>query len=70
MTVPSIISTEALTKENGSYAGNTVELDGKWVMARPCCYDRGPILNLITRIRLASLVFTGKCDVLKWGGNQ
>lgn len=37
---------------------------GKWRPAR-CCAWHG--LNLRYRLRLAWWVFTGRCDVLRWG---
>lgn len=39
---------------------------GCWVPARPLPYYYSGIANLLNRLRLAWLVFTGKCDVLQW----
>ena len=44
---------------------NSVEIDGTWYPARPLGLD-----TLSNRIRLAWLVFTGKCDAIKWPGDQ
>lgn len=37
------------------------EIDGQWVLARPL-----GMAGLFHRMRLAWLVFTGRCDALKW----
>lgn len=41
--------------------------DGTSVLARPMPY---PGWMLLTRLKRAWLVFTGRCDVLRWDGGQ
>lgn len=40
---------------------NLTNIDEKWVPARPYRCD-----NLLTRIKQAYMVFTGKYDLIKW----
>lgn len=42
--------------------------DGRWVAARPLAFPRDPIRGTWHRLRLAWLVFTGRCDALQWTG--
>lgn len=44
---------------------NTVEINGKWLPARPKGYP-----SVFSRIHLAWMVFTGKADAVVWPGNQ
>lgn len=40
---------------------------GRWVPARPEPYwHANPLRTLLTRLRLAWAVFTGRCDALDW----
>ncbi len=41
------------------------DIGGKWMPARPLGH-----YSLTSRLRLAWMVFTGKCDALKWPGGQ
>jgi hypothetical protein len=38
----------------------------EWIPARGLAYDKGLIGNLITRVKLAFSVLTGKYDALDW----
>lgn len=40
---------------------------GKWRPARPCSLSG---LHLMMRLRLTWRVFTGRCDVLRWGDHS
>jgi hypothetical protein len=42
------------------------EIDGEWVPARSEAFWPG--ISFFRRLRLAWLVFTGKCDALHWPG--
>ena len=46
-------------------AENLMEYNGTWVPARPL-----GLFSITNRFRLAWLVFTGKCDAVKWPGEQ
>ena len=43
---------------------------GAWVPARPLPYYHSGLGNLLNRLRLAWLVFTGRCDALQWSDND
>ena len=45
--------------------GCSVHIDGQWLPARPLGLD-----TLSNRFKLAWQVFVGKCDAVKWPGNQ
>jgi len=45
--------------------GCAVEIDGKWLPARPIGLD-----TLSNRFKLAWQVFTGKADTVRWPGGQ
>ena len=57
---PSIYTVDYIRTSN-----TTAQINGKWIPARPLGLD-----TLKNRFRLAFMVFTGKLDALKWGGNQ
>jgi hypothetical protein len=48
-------------------ASTTVEINGKWVPARPINHTFRPISE---RLREAWAVFTGKMDAVKWPEDQ
>lgn len=48
----------------------TLAKSGKWIPARPISYQYSMFRNLKNRLRLAWLVFTGRCDVLDWLDNK
>lgn len=58
---PSLYTLKQLQMQNESQTC----INGKWVPARPL-----GLYSIKNRIRLAWLVFTGKCDVLKWPEGQ
>jgi len=43
----------------------TKEIDGDWVPVRPLGYN-----SIFNRVTCAWLAFSGKCDLVKWPGNQ
>lgn len=46
-------------------SGPDVQIGNRWYPARPLGY-----FSLWHRLKLAWLVFSGKCDALKWHGDQ
>lgn len=62
MKAPSIIKLDNLLTTSHS---TKVEINGKWVPARPIGYP-----GLKHRFKCAWLAFSGKCDLVKWPKNQ
>ena len=59
---PNFVKFEKIVQ--GHYDDCQAEVEkGKWAPARPLGYD-----SFRSRLRLAWMVFTGKCDALKWPG--
>lgn len=60
--VPQLIKADHLTQSHPQVKMRVREVYGDvWVLARPMSMG-----NILTRIKLAWLVFTGECDALKW----
>lgn len=60
MKKPMIYNADFISKFKGS-----AEINNKWVLARPI-----GMCSIWRRFYLAWLVFTGKCDVLRWSEGQ
>lgn len=58
--VPQLIKADNLTQNHPQAMMREAHGD-VWVLARPMSWG-----TLLTRIKLAWLVFTGECDALKW----
>ena len=58
---PSLVNADALIARAGQTAAGLP--DGRYVEARPLGWPR-----FLNRLRLAWLVFTGRCDALEWTG--
>lgn len=61
---PNIWKLEDLIKTSISNR-TQVEVNGRWIPARPLGHD-----SLISRFKIAQKVFTGKCDAVRWPGDQ
>lgn len=71
---PSLLSVESLTRSPSRYR-DTLKADDHlghtvWVAARSEPHDYGFCINTYRRLRLAWLVFTGRCDAIYWGVNR
>jgi hypothetical protein len=62
---PNIWTVERLSKWLASSPVQRGLPDGSWVLARPL-----GLYSLRHRIKAAWLAFTGRADVLTWGGDQ
>lgn len=65
MNQPQIIHTNYIDTDT-----HTQDKYGAWVPARPLPYYHSDLNNLLNRLRLAWLVFTGRCDALQWSDND
>ena len=65
MNQPQIIHTNYIDTDT-----HTQDKYGAWVPARPLPHYHSGLNNLLNRLRLAWLVFMGRCDALQWGDND
>jgi len=59
---PRLVTVKEITEDAFN---TTTNIDGKWLPARPLGF-----MSWQQRWKMAWLVFTGKCDALKWPGDQ
>lgn len=62
MTLPKATTAKAIVS-NALHVSTSYD-DGTWGPARSEPFDRGPVLNLLTRFTLAWEVFLGKADAV------